>query len=857
LHFTFRKTGLTVFAVVFSLVLGSLQAQDVTKVRGKVYDVNTGEVIPFATVSFKGTSIGVTTEDDGSYSIDTRFATDTLECSFLGYKVMRKVVRPFEKQTINFAMQDESLKLNTVDIIGKKAKYSKKNNPALELAKKITKNKDKNRLKGLDYYQYDQYERVSLDLNNITEDFKNQFIIRDFDWIWEYMDTSEVNGKTYLPVFLREIIGTKYFKKDGNEEKEYRKAMRYSNLSDRLDVGSLNDGLDLLYNEIDIYSDEIPLLEAQFVSPLSGAGPNFYRYYIIDTLIDRGMEVINLAFIPAVKGNLGFVGNIFVSNDDRYTVMKVDMGIVKDINLNFIRDLKIVQEFEQLGDNFIKTKDKVVVDYSLTENSLGAFGSREVEYSNYSFERPKDMSIFASLEKVINNPNGLIQPPSYWENEPLYNPSIQNLRTYEMADRLRADPRYRTYLAIGRAIGAGFIKTGPFDVGPIATFISFNDVEGLNSRFGGETNFDFSKKVKIQAYGAYAQRTKEWKYSTGITYTFNKDFITNPRHFVQFTAERESIFPGQDLEFFNPNNFLLSFQRGRTTNMLLDRTLHGRYRNEQNGYAFEVGARHKKRMPYGTLAFSIDDSIEGQPLTLDYISTIESYIGLRYAPNEQFIQGQAKRTQLYNEFPIINLNFAHGRASVGSNDINYSRLSLNIFKQIEWTTIGTTDIIMDAGKTWGRLPYLLQFIPRGNQTYAYQLGSFNMMNFLEFANDQFVSLKFEHFFYGYFLNRLPLIKRLKLREVISFKGLYGALSDANNPNFNPDMIQFSNDENGVPTTYVMDGDPYIEASIGLTNIFKFLRLDVVKRFTYLDQPNLPELWGQKGMGIRATFLVEF
>lgn len=854
---TQRLISFLLLVVSFSFSTISF-AQDVTKVRGKVYDANTGEVISFATVSFRGTSIGESTDDNGEYSIDTRFATDTIECSFLGYKSQYRVIKQFEKQTIDFALQDETLKLNTVDIIAKKRKYSKKNNPALELAKKITKNKNQNWLKGLPFYQHDQYERVSVDANNITEKFKSRPIIRDFDFLWEYIDTSDVNGKTFLPIFIREVIGTKYFKKEGNEEKTFRKAVRYSNLSDRLDVESMNDALDILYNEIDIYSDEIPLLEAQFVSPLSSKGPNFYRYYIIDTLIDRGQEVINLAFIPAVKGNLGFVGNIYVSNDDRYTVKKVDMGIVDDINLNFIRDLKIVQEFEQLGDHFIKTRDKVVVDYAFTENSVGAFGTREVEYSNYKFEKPEDLDIFGSLEDVIDNPDGLIKEQAFWDTEPLYKPSTTNLRTYEMADRLRNSPRYKTYLAIGRAFTAGFIKVGPVDIGPWATFFSFNDVEGLNTRFGGETNFDFSKKIKIQAYGARAQKTKQWMYSTGLTYTFNKDFISNPRHFVQFTAEKESIFPGQNLEFFNPNNFLLSFQRGLTTNMLLDRTLHARYRNEQNGYAFEIGAKRKVRAPYGTLTFNLEDSIEGGGIqSLENLTTIESYIGIRYAPNEQFLQGQAQRTQLYNEFPIFNLTLTHGRASVGTRNISYSRAYLNIFKQFEWTTMGTTDIILDGGKTWGNLPYVLQYIPRGNQTYSYQLSSYNMMNFLEFANDQFVSLKMEHFFYGYFLNRIPLIRRLKLREVISFKALYGSLSDANNPNMNPDQIQFTTDENGVPATYVFGKEPYIEASFGLTNIFKFLRIDLVKRFTYLDNPNLPVLFGNKGMGVRATFLVEF
>lgn len=839
------------------LLAWSVQAQKVTRVKGQVLDAKTGETIPFADIGFRGTSIGVSTDENGEYSIETRFPSDSLECSYLGYEDQVKVVEIGRRNKIDFYLSDQTLELKTVDIVAKKQKYSKKNNPSLEFAKKITKNRDKNRLKSLPFYSYDKYDRLSMDINNITEDFKDNKIFDGLEFMWEYIDTSDVNGKTYLPFFIREVLSKVYYRKEGNDKKEYREAMRYSKLSDNIDENSLNAVLDVLYSDIDIYSDEISLLENQFVSPLAPDGVDFYRYYIIDTTYHRGREVVNLAFIPAIKGNLGFVGNILVTNDGRYTVLKVEMGIVDDINLNWVRDIKITQEFDAIDTMFVLTKDKVVIDYSLAENGLGAYGTKDIDYSNYSFEPPADMSVFSPLEKVIDNPAGLEKPDSYWSGEELYNPSEANLQTYRLADELRSNRKYQRYLTIGRILATGFMEVGPVDLGPIATFASFNDVEGFNPRFGGETNFNFSKKIKLQGYLGRAFETEEWKYSTGVTYTFNDDFKENPRHFIQLTATRESVFPGQDLEFFSPNNFLLSFQRGRTTNMLLDRTFGGRYRREFNGYAYEVGLRHKRRERYGTLRMDIADPVVDQVSSLKFITQREAYVGIRYAPNEQFIQGQTKRTQLYNEWPIFNLNVSVGEASFGTETEPYTKIYLNIFQQIEWTKLGTTDIILDAGRTYGDLPYLLQYIPRGNQTYAYQLSSFNLMNFLEFTTDEFVSLKFEHFFYGYFLNRIPLIRKLKLREVISFKGIYGSLSSDNDPNRNPDEIQYSLDELGGVTTFSLDGQPYLEASFGLTNIFRALRVDIVKRFNYLDHPNMPTFFGTRGLGLRATFMVEF
>ena len=241
----------------------------------------------------------------------------------------------------------------------------------------------------------------------------------------------------------------------------------------------------------------------------------------------------------------------------------------------------------------------------------------------------------------------------------------------------------------------------------------------------------------------------------------------------------------------------------------------------------------------------------------DDVTTTEFSAGFRYAPNEQFIQGKSKRTQIYNQYPILTVNYTQGVNQLGG-DYNFSKLNLNLFKQFEWLTRGTSNIVIDAGRTWGDVPYILQNIPRGNQTYAYQLTSYNMMNFLEFVTDQFVSINAEHYFYGYFLNRIPGIRRLKLREVISFKAFYGSLSDNHNPNLNPDQLQFPTAPDGSATTFLLDPNkPYMEVSVGFTNIVKILRFDIVQRLNYLDQPDVPALFGNKGLGIRVRTHIEF
>jgi len=191
-------------------------------------------------------------------------------------------------------------------------------------------------------------------------------------------------------------------------------------------------------------------------------------------------------------------------------------------------------------------------------------------------------------------------------------------------------------------------------------------------------------------------------------------------------------------------------------------------------------------------------------------------------------------------------------------DYGYHGVNLKVFKRFYLSVLGYSNLEVEGGKIWGDdLPYMLLHLPRANTTFAYQIFAFNMMNFLEFSSDEYVTWNYEHYFNGFFFNRVPLLRKLKLREVISFKGLYGRLTDKNNPELDPTAVQFLKNANGDPVSYTLASQPYMEASIGVSNLFKFLRVDLVRRLSYLNQPNVPQLWGVKGLAIRGRFKVEF
>jgi len=837
---------------LFPLVLN---AQKVTKVSGTAVDAETREPLAFVNVFFKGTQIGASTDLDGNYVIETRFPTDSLEVSYLGYKTQTKAIFKEKKQEINFKLVSNSLTLNTITFKAQKAKYSKKNNPAIELIKKVLANRKENSLQGQDFYRYDKYEKIELDLNNITKKFRSRGIFDNYQFVFDYVDTSEVNGKPFLPIFLRETISKVHYKKDPKKEKEIKEAVKLTNFSSTIDDKTIDGILNLLYQDVDIYKDKILLLGNQFIGPISNRAIDFYRFYIQDTITVDDLSLIKLAFIPRNKLDIGFTGHLYISNDDKYFVKKADLGIINGINLNFVRDLKIIHEFEELDGQYVLSKDFILVDYALTQNGVGAYGTRINNYKNFDFTEPDDMSVFEGDENIDLDDTAFAQDNSYWDDNRFEPLSETESGVYEMLDTLNNNPSFKRLKYAGYVLMTGYVPYKGLEIGPVPTFLSFNPVEGTRMKFGMETNTDFSQKLKLAGYVAYGTKDETYKYSGSVLYSFGKEFRKAPFNHLLFEYNRDVTFPGVRLDFIKTDNILLSIRRGDADRMLLQETFKLQYLNEGSIYDFSIIAEKKEQIPIGSLNFPMD--VNGEPGFLESINTFEVGFNARFAPNQTYVQGRTYRYPILNEHPILSLEYRAGIENTLGGEYNYHALDFGLSKKFYLGILGQTRFHMNAGKVWGEVPYLLYHIPRANQTFSYQRQSYNMMNFMEFVMDQYVSVKFQHFFLGAIFNEIPLLRKLKLREVVTGKFLYGSLSDKNNPNLNPGLVQFQNNADGEPLTYTMDGEPYFEGSFGISNIFKFLRVDFVKRFTHLDHPNTPNAFGVPGGGIRFRIKVEF
>jgi hypothetical protein len=397
---------------------------------------------------------------------------------------------------------------------------------------------------------------------------------------------------------------------------------------------------------------------------------------------------------------------------------------------------------------------------------------------------------------------------------------------------------------------AGYSKAGPyFEIGPVNTFYSFNPVEGFRGRLGGRTTPELSRNIYLEGYAAYGFKDERWKYYIGGTYSFtNRPLLEFPVKRISANFQRDTKIPGQELQFVQEDNFLLSFKRGVNDKWLYNDIYNVDYMQEFNShFSFKLGYKNWTQEAAGGLKYVS----EGTAMPLKNLTTSEFSLELRWAPHEEFFQGKLYRIPMPNRYPILTLRAIAGVKGFLNGGYNYENVSMNLYKRVYLSQLGYTDVVLEGGYIFGKLPYPLLDIHRANQTYSYQLQSYNLMNFLEFVSDHYASIQIDHAFNGFFLNKVPLIKKIKLREFVSAKVLYGGLRNENMPQNSPDLLRFPVNEDGVTSTYTLQKQPYIEGSVGIGNILKFFRVDLVRRFTYLDNPNID------ATGIRARFKFDF
>lgn len=787
-----------------------------TRIMGKVLDAGTGEPVPFANVFFLGTTIGATTDFHGNFAIETDRNYDTLVVSCVGYEKETKIIQPGRFQEIFFELNPGSISLPEVVVV------AAGENPAEVLLRKVISHKDQNYKKKLDAYQYEAYNKIEVDANNITEKFRDRRIMKPFRFIFDYVDTSTINGKTYLPIFLSESLSDYYYRSSPRAEKEIIRAANISGIENESVLQYLGD----MFQNYSIYENYITLFQKNFVSPIADFGLNFYKYYLVDSAWFDNKWCYQVMFTPRRQQELTFDGHFWV-HDTSYAVKSFEIRIAKDANINFVNDLVLVQKFDLIdGEYWMVVLDKAVGDFNVFEDNetvLGFFGRKTTTYRKFVLNRPLSDDFYASPTNVVIAENAYQKDEAFWKESRHQALSKNEQTIYFMVDTLKNLPAFKTWVDIVETAVTGYLDLGKVEVGPYASMLSFNAVEGTRFRFGGRTTPDFSEKTRYSVYTAYGTHDKKFKYGGSALFLLNP----NPRRALTLDYKYDIEQLGNSPNAFR-EDFLLAvvFRRNPADKLSLAEEWSVDYEHEWfNGFTNNIRLMRKEIIPVGETSIRVNG--EGNEIReKNSIIATEVTIGARMAYREKFVMSTFDRYSLGTKFPILWLQYSYGIPGFIDGQYEYHKVSVAAKHWFNVMGLGWSKYILEAGKIWGTLPFPLLHLHPGNETFIFDEYAFNLMNYFEFISDEYVSLYYTHHFDGFFLNHIPLMRKLKWREVLYFRGTIGALNTANiNYNQLPEISHTLN-------------RPYFEAGAGIENIFKVFRVDGIWRLSHLDHENI-------------------
>ena len=837
-------------------------AQSFTSASGIVKDSITGEPLPFVSVYFDGSTIGAMTDDNGTFTLQNNQGYTKLAAASLGYDTKFIDLKPGKKNdNLEVLLKPTAFEISEVVVKPKREKYTRKDNPAVELIKKVIAHKNDNRIEAKPEYQTEVYEKLSLSLDNFNPNLDKNKFLKKFKFIKNYLDTSEFNGKPILTVSVRENLSDFYYRKSPKAEKTIVRAKRMQGIDKTLDDGGgITSNLEEIFKSINIFDNNIPILLNRFVSPLSSTlATTYYHYYIMDTLDVGGDKCVDLAFVPANSESYGFTGRLYITLDGNYAVKKVLLNTPANINLNWVDKLRIEQEFKQMPDStWVLDQENTFVNFYVVKGTQQLYAHQLRNYDNYTFNVQHADSVFGLLGALHVLPEATAQPDTFWtHNRPIPLKEKEDALK-DLLGQLRKVPAFNAIIKTAEILITGYIPTAndkkvtKFDFGPMNTTFSANHLEGFRMRVGGMTTANLNPYWFASGYLAYGTNDRKIKYNLKLTHSFTKKEYhegENPVNNLSFIQEYDVYTPGQDFLFTSKDNIFVAWKVGEpVTKMQYIRKSVLQYEKEWlNGLTWKSWIMNQNNEAAGTLQYIKRDE-SGNLYHIKDFTTSEIGTQLRFAPGERAYNGRSGKESVFNlskDAPVFKLSHQLGIKGVLGGDYNYNHTEISAEKRIWLSSFGHIDAQVKAGKVWDKVPFPLLILPNTNQSVTIQPEAFHMMNALEFVTDQYVSFNATYYLKGWILNRIPGIKWLRLREVLSFNMIYGGLTDKNNPTLTPGLFLLPDGTQPLGST------PYMECSVGLENIFKILRIDYYRRLTYLDHPDIKK--GGIRIALRFTF----
>ena len=845
------------------LLLGCCISVSAQNIQGVVTDSLTNEPIPYLSVFYEGKGVGSITDNDGNYKVETRKGWNKLTFSAVGYVTKVVNIIPGVTKNLNVRMRPDDIMLDEVVVKPKREKYSRKNNPAVELMKKVIAHKKNNKLSENDYYQYNKYQKITMSLNDVTPEMLEKGMYKKMPFLKDQIELCEETNKFILPISVDETASQKIYRKHPKSEKTIIKGMSSTGVNELFATGDmLSTVLKDVFTDVNIYDNDIRLLQYPFISPISSSDAiSFYKFYIMDTTFVDKDKCFHLTFVPNNSQDFGFTGHLYVLADSSYTVKKCTMNLPKKSGVNFVDNMDIIQEFEQLpnGEWVLKTDD-MIVEMTLMKIMQGFQIRRTTRYSDYAFDE-LPQQLFKRKGAEIKEADAMMRGDDFW-NQYRPVPLTQTESSMDMlVKRLEQMPGFKYVIFVLKAFIENFVETGTkehpskVDIGPINTMISNNYIDGLRLRMSAQTTANLNPHLFFKGYYAYGFKDHRSKYMGEVEYSFNKkEYLPRefPKNSITFSYQYDVMSPTDKFLKTDKDNVFVSFKTSTVDQMSYVRNIALKYENEtQFGLKTTVEVKHSTDEPTGGLAYITNDD---QKTLVPEIQTMEASLAFRYAPCETFVNTKQRRIPVSFDAPVFTLSHTAGFKGVLGGEYNYNLTEIGLYKRFWFSSWGKIDMFVKGGAQWNKVPFPLLIMPAANLSYILQRETFNLINNMEFLNDRYASLDVSWDLNGKIFNRIPLLKKLKWREAIGFKMLYGHLTDKNNPMKHPgdsELFLFPT-RDGRPTSFVMDPKtPYMECSVGIHNIFKILHIDYVRRLNYLDHPDANK-WGVRFM-VMMTF----
>lgn len=832
-----------------------------TRIYGSVRDSITNEVLPYVSVYLQNSPDGCQTDRAGQFSFSTSAPNGTLVISSVGYAEQHIAITNATHYPLHIKLCPTVYELSEVEIKPNRRRYTRKENPAVELIQDVIKHRSSYRLDSHTFYSRNRHELLTIALNDFEENAIQANLLENNSIFRQYLDTSLVTGKAILNISSRELIGRDHYRKSPESTKKHVIARRRAGIDDFISEQEIEGVFEEVFKDVDIFQNDINLLKSRFVSPLSSFATSFYKYYIVDTISIKDTPYIDLYFTPFNAESLGFTGHLYISPDSTHRIKSVKMSTPDNINLNFIRSLNINIEFTTSTDGSLLTdREQLIAEFKIAGNLSGAYVKREVNYNNYILDTPSNTDIFNHPEEVIEDEDSRNRDESFWAANRIGHVSEKERTVGDMMSLLRQSPFYYWAEKIVSFIFTGYIpikKESPeFFYGPINTSISHNELEGLRFRAGGMTSAYLNPHLMGRFFVAYGFGDKRFKYMGELEYSFKKkqEHINEfPIHSLRLHYENDIFQYGQTYLYTNKDNIFLNLKRMENTQIGYLRKAEFSYNREHyNHFSYSFILRNKiyessRFMPFET-------RINGESHFMSELPQTELELNLRYAPGEKFTQHRWDRNSLLPEHPVFTLSHSMSLKDILGSQFTCHHTEASARKRFWLSAFGHIDAVVKGGHVWNDVPYPLLIIPNANLSYTLQKESFALMNPMEFIADSYVSWETIYYINGALFNRIPLIKRLGWREVIDFKGFYGSLRPENIPNGinSNDLFMFPTPVRQTPTNRSFLTDtPYMELSFGIANIFKVLEVDYIRRLTYLNVPGISK------HGVRIRVHAEF